>query len=278
MSAALPRELLARRALRPKKSWGQNFLGNAELATRIAELATTPPGGTVVEIGAGLGALTAPLLARASRVVAIERDRDLARVLREEFAAPLASGQLVLEEADAKTVDYRALLSPGPRPHVVAGNLPFQLTGVLLERVTSVSAFIDRAVVLVQLEVAERLTALPGTPSYGALSVFIQAQFEPRRAMLVRKGAFYPQPSVDSALVVLDPRRPPVTAETPAFRALVRAAFQQRRKQLRNAWHTLFEGPAKLEAVAADCGIDLGRRGETLCVAEFARVAREIER
>jgi 16S rRNA (adenine1518-N6/adenine1519-N6)-dimethyltransferase len=272
----LARELLARHALRPKKSWGQNFLGNAELAARIAELATTPAGGTVVEIGAGLGALTRPLLERAARVVAIERDRDLVGVLREEFASSLATGQLVLEEADAKAVDYRALAALGPRPHVVAGNLPYQLTGVLLERITGVGEHLDRVVVLVQLEVADRMVAAAGTPSYGGLSVFLQAQFEPRRAMLVRKGAFYPEPRVDSAVVVLEPRRPPVTRETDLFRALVAAAFGQRRKQLKNAWRDVVE-PTVLESAAARAGIDLGRRGETLGVAEFARMALEIE-
>ena len=274
---SLARELLARHALRPKKSWGQNFLGNAELATRIAELATTPAGGTVVEIGAGLGALTGPLLGRAARVVAIERDRDLVRVLREEFASSLATGQLVLEEADAKAADYRALSALGPRPHVVGGNLPYQLTGVLLERITAVAEHLDRAVVLVQLEVADRMVAAAGTPSYGALSVFLQAQFEPRRAMLVRKGAFYPEPRVDSAVVVLEPRRPPIARETDAFRALVAAAFGQRRKQLKNAWREVV-GPPELDSAAMRAGIDLGRRGETLGVAEFARMAREIER
>lgn len=210
-------------------------------------------------------------------MIAIERDRDLVRVLGEEFAVPLATGQLVLEEADAKAVDYRALSALGPRPHVVGGNLPYQLTGVLLERITAVAEQLEWAVVLVQLEVADRMVAAAGTPSYGALSVFLQAQFEPRRAMLVRKGAFYPEPRVDSAVVVLEPRRPPIAQETQGFRALVSAAFGQRRKQLRNAWRDVL-APAELAGAAARAGIDLGRRGETLGVGEFARMAREIEK
>jgi 16S rRNA (adenine1518-N6/adenine1519-N6)-dimethyltransferase len=229
----------------------------------------------VVEIGAGLGALTRPLLERAERVIAIERDRDLVPVLRSELAPALESGRLSVEEADAKAADWLALLASGPRPHLIAGNLPYQITGPLLEKLTGLASAIDRAAVLVQREVAERLTAEPGAENWGGLSVFVQAQFVPARAFIVRKGAFYPQPGVDSALVVLEPRRPAV-AETAAFRTLVHAAFAQRRKKLRNAWQGVAE-PAELQLLAARAGIDLDQRGETLAVAAFARMAEALE-
>lgn len=264
------RERFRALGLRPKKSFGQNFLSDPRIAAAIAELATTPEGGTVVEIGAGLGALTDPLLARAARVVAVERDRDLCPILRDAFAEPIARGALDVLEADAASLDFAALLASGPPPHVLAGNLPYQLTGKLLETTTTLASRLHRAVFMVQREVADRLVARAGTADYGALTVFVTAAFRVERAMTVGRGAFFPSPDVDSAVVVLHPE--PRAEETPAFRAAVRAAFEQRRKTLRNAWRKL--GP-DVEQRARKAGIDLDRRGETLTVEEFARFARE---
>src|SRR6185369_2619797 len=115
------------RGLHPKKSFGQNFLVDTNVSERIAALAA-PDRGTVVEIGAGLGALTEPLLARADRVVAIERDRDLCPILRESFAEPIAEGKLEIVEADAKPADLAAMLSSGPSPRCLVGNIPYPLT------------------------------------------------------------------------------------------------------------------------------------------------------
>lgn len=274
---AHPRAVLSELGLRPKKSFGQNFLADRRLARKIAELATTPPGGTVVEIGAGLGALTRELVSRAAHVVAIERDRDLVPVLKRDFAAELANARLALLEADAKNTDFAGLLASGPHPHVLAGNLPYQITGPLLERAVRLASRLDRAVLLVQLEVAERLHASPGSKRYGALSVFVQAQFIVERALTIGRGAFYPEPGVDSAVVVLTPRTDRVPEST-MFRAAVRAAFTQRRKKLRNAWRGLPGTEQALRDAAARAGIDLDRRGETLDVAAFARMADELER
>ncbi|XXY50571.1 16S rRNA (adenine(1518)-N(6)/adenine(1519)-N(6))-dimethyltransferase RsmA [Sorangium sp. So ce269] len=267
-------ELLRARGLSPKKGFGQNFLVDVEAARRIAEAATTPTGGAVLEIGAGLGALTRPLLDRAAHVVAIERDRDLVPILREQLAGPIDEGRLTLMEADAAQVDWVASLAGKPRPRAVAGNLPYQLTGRLLEQATTIAHDIDRAVFMVQLEVAERLIAAPGTGDYGALSVFVQAAFDVRRLLTARAGAFYPRPEVDSAVVVLTPWRPRRAEETDAFRAAVRAAFSARRKTLRNAWKNLYGwSPEELDRRAKDAGISLDARGETLSVEAFARIA-----
>lgn len=258
--------------LSAKKSFGQNFLVDPGISRQIAELATFEPGGTVVEVGAGLGSLTEPLLARAARVVAIERDRDLCPILREAFAEPIAAGKLVVLEADAKRVDFGAELAAGPRPHVLAGNLPYQLTGPLLELTTSLASSIDRAVFMVQAEVAARLVAAPATEAYGALTVFVGAAFRVSRALGVGRGAFHPRPGVDSAVVSLTPVVPPRAEETETFRAAVKGAFSQRRKTLRNAWRSL--GSVELVAACAEkAGVDLDRRGETLSVEEFARFA-----
>src|SRR5260221_7212794 len=275
--AISPKALLERYGLRPKYSFGQNFLADERLATRIAE-ACSAQGGSVVELGSGLGALTRPLLASgASWVLAVERDRDLVPALAQELAADVAAGRLEILEEDAKSVDLVAAFAGRPKPHVVAGNLPYQITGPLLEKAVHSAPSIERAVFLVQLEVADRLAAAAGADAYGALSVFAQRAFKVERAFVVRRGAFYPQPNVDSAVVTLEPRG--AGPETDEFRAVVRGAFAQRRKKLKNAWAGLFgERGGDLGDAAQRAGIDLSLRGETLTVADFVRMAQELSR
>jgi 16S rRNA (adenine1518-N6/adenine1519-N6)-dimethyltransferase len=263
--------LLASHGLAPKKSFGQNFLQDAAACAAIAELATDPPGGTVLEIGAGLGALTERLCARAARVVAIERDRDLVPILREALAA---HENVTVVEADALRADWPALVAGGPAPVVLAGNLPYHITGPILRRVTEQAASFACAVLMMQREVADRLAAAPGSESYGALSVFVQATFAVTRAREVGKGAFVPVPRVDSSVVVLRPARR--AEETPMFRALVNGAFQARRKQLRNAWRGV-ASPERVAAAAEAAGVALDARGETLSVEDFARMAAALQ-
>lgn len=270
-----PRATLARLGVTPKRHFSQNFLLDRNLAQRIAEL-VAPEGAFAIEIGAGTGALTQPLLARCRKVVAIERDRDLVPVLGAELRDSIEAGRLEIVEADAKSFDYRPLLEREAAPRSVAGNLPYHLTGPLLELLVGLAPVLERAGALVQLEVAQRLAAPPGGADYGALSVFTQAAFRVTRPLVVRRGAFFPQPGVDSAVVVLEPHAEPLARETPRFRAFVKAAFSQRRKQLRNAWTKVLP-PDELGRVAAAAGIDLSRRGETLSVAEFARITAESE-
>jgi 16S rRNA (adenine1518-N6/adenine1519-N6)-dimethyltransferase len=269
-----PKQLLLQWNLRPKHHFGQNFLSNPELIDKIARQVVQGQAGTVIEIGAGLGALTASLLTQPSRVIAIERDRELIPVLRQLFSEPIEQGKLTLLEEDAKTAQYSQLFEGTPKPHVLTGNLPYQLTGPLLRRAVELSDVIERAVFMVQLEVADRLCSQPSQPEYGALTVFVQACYSVRRVFTVGKGAFYPQPRVDSAIVELVPLCPRVSDETPLFRELVQRAFQQRRKMLRNAWSGLPAVSAtELQDAATQAGIDLNARGETLSVSDFARMA-----
>jgi 16S rRNA (adenine1518-N6/adenine1519-N6)-dimethyltransferase len=281
-------ELLRRHGLAPKRSLGQNFLADAHLSSKIAEavcgrrepraaaLAAEARAAGVLEIGAGTGALTAPLLAAGCRVVAIETDADLSRLLRESFAAPLASGQLSLIEADVREVDLLGALDSLPAPRTLAGNLPYHLSGLLLRRAVELAPALARSVFLLQLEVVERLCAAPGSEAYGALSVFAQAVYAPERAFIVKRGAFYPQPNVDSAVVVLEPLAQP-RAISDEFTALVRGAFEKRRKTLRNAWRGLLGlSQEALEACARDAGIDLAQRGEVLAVGDFERMAQAV--
>ena len=227
----------------------------------------------VVEIGAGLGALTGALVGRAAHVVAIERDRDLVPLLRETFAAEIADGRLTILEADAQTAAITELLGPAGTPRVLAGNLPFQITGRLLQLAVEHAHELERVVFMVQDEVAARLLGTPGTKEYGALTVFVRAAFDVTRVAKVSPGSFYPSPAVTSSVVTLTPLRPPRALETPTFRALVKAAFGMRRKTLRNAWRRVAPTPEEVARAATVAGVSLDARGETLDVEDFARMA-----
>ncbi len=271
--------MLRAAGLRPKKSFGQNFLVAEGVAIAIAE-ACVPEGergrARVVEIGAGTGALSHLLAARARTLVAIERDRDLVPLLTSELVEP----HVRVLEADAASVDFAALLGPpdAASPRVLCGNLPYAITGQLLRRAVENAASLERVVFMIQDEVARRLTAAPGAKERGALSVFVQAAFDLRRVLRVASGAFHPAPEVTSAVVELTPLHPPRARETAAFRAVVRAAFQARRKTLRNAWRLLLSDMPALELAAERASVDLDARGETLDVDAFARMATEVER
>lgn len=269
-----PRVLLKKHGLSPKKSFGQNFLVNAGVLAKIAEACVPDEErgkAHVIEIGAGTGALTRALLERAAHVTAIERDRDLVPLLEGEFGPAIDRGSLRLLEASATNVDFPALLAEMPAPRVLCGNLPYQITGQLVELAVGLGTSIARAVFMVQEEVADRLVALPSTKDYGALTVFTQARFAISRVTRVSAGSFFPPPQVTSAVVALEPLDPPRAVEDDTFRKVVKLAFAMRRKTLRNAWASLGEERVAKAAEAAE--ISLGARGETLTVEEFAKMA-----
>ena len=269
-----PATSLRAHGLRPNKALGQNFLLDPGIAARIAEAATPSQGGTVLEIGAGRGALTRPLLCRAAKVLAFERDAKLTALLREQLG-PTPGLELVC--ADALARDWREELRPWPEPHTLAGNLPYVITGPVLERTVALAPHVERAVFMVQREVAARVAAPPGSRTYGALSVFVQAAFAIDRLLTAKPGAFYPAPGVDSTVIVLRALRPPRAVESEAFRTVVRSAFGERRKMLRNTWRALGGwSPAELADHAHACGIDLEARAETLDVEAFARMAARL--
>ncbi len=271
-----PRALLEKYGLRAKKSWGQNFLGDDHILSDIARLAAPRSGDLVVELGAGLGHLTARLVACGARVVAVERDRDMAEVLRGELGA-----SVVLLEADAVRLDYGAILADQTTPTgkiAVVGNLPYHLTSPILFSLLDQSERVSRAVFLVQREVAERLAASPGTREWGILSVFLQREADVSIERIVPPGAFLPPPKVDSAVLcaLFRPPAEPV-ADPVRFRRLVKAGFAQRRKTLGNALRAarLVE-PDRLAGALALAGIDPARRGETLTVSEWSALDRAL--
>ncbi len=263
------RDLLRKYELQPKRSFSQNFLIQPGAIAQIAD-AALGMGEQIVELGPGLGALTHALLERGATVLAVELDRDMVRVLEEEFAK---QDRLVVRLGDAAELDLDAYSKACGSKLVVAGNLPYQATGAIIRQVVAHRAVLDGAILMVQREVRDRLIAAPGTKEYGALTVFTRAAFEVETVCRLRPGSFYPAPKVDSAVVRFVPREAPLAEETESFQAVVRAAFQMRRKTLHNALRALGDSGRASRALS-EAAIDPGRRGETLSVEEFAALAK----
>jgi 16S rRNA (adenine1518-N6/adenine1519-N6)-dimethyltransferase len=263
-----PRDLLRRYDLHPKRAFSQNFLIQPDVVARIADTVASL-GHEVVELGPGLGTLTHALLARDCVVCAVELDRDMVHVLTHEYAN---EDHLLVIEADAAEFDLRNHAAKRGRKVVVTGNLPYRSTGSILRRVVAQHDALEGAVLMVQKEVRDRLIATPGHKAYGALTVFSRAVFEVETVCRLRPGSFYPPPKVESTVVRLIPRMTPLAEETTAFQSVVRAAFQTRRKTLRNAMRALGDPGRVIDALQA-AGIDPDRRGETLSIAEFASLA-----
>jgi len=264
--------LIQKYGLRAKKSWGQNFLVDERAYREIVHACAAGDGDWIVEIGAGLGTLTARLAATGAHVVAIERERDMLEVLRAELGG---DARVEVTEANALTYDYAALAARAGRPPVVVGNLPYQIASPILFRLMETPAPLARIVVMLQKEMADRIVAPPGEKAYGALSVMVRLWGEPKLVCRVRAGGFVPAPRVDSAVLRIVPRATPLDADRDQFSRVVHAAFGQRRKTLRNALSAAFDGGVVDGALAA-AAIDGQRRGETLSVDEFATLTRAL--
>lgn len=263
-----PADLLRRHGLRPKKDWGQNFLGDESILSSLAALARLEPGDAVVELGAGLGHFTKALAATGAHVVAVERDRELAPILRAQLPG------VEVREADAKSFDLAGVAARAGRRAVVCGNLPYHLSSPILFHLIDQRRALKRAVLLLQREVAERVAAPPGGRDYGLLSVLVQQVATAWVGLAVPRHAFTPPPEVESSALVLEFLDEPRAAvrDEQRFRTLVKAAFSQRRKTL---WNALRSVPGAREALER-AGIDPQRRGETLSVEEFAAVERAL--
>lgn len=272
--------LLRAHGLRPRKRWGQNFLCDSNVLARIVRAAALQPGEPSLEIGPGLGALTGALADASSHVTAVEIDPLLEPILRETLAD---RPNVRLVTADFLKLDLPSLLDEafGQRQGVVVANIPYYITTPILERLIENKSRIRRIVLLVQHEFAERMVAKPGTEAYGAMSVFAQYHARVEVVGTVSRNVFLPPPDVSSAIVALTPVEPGTVAvrdEAQLFR-LVRAAFQQRRKTLANALAGGDTGldRAAVEALLARGDIEGARRGETLSLEEFARLADAAE-
>jgi 16S rRNA (adenine1518-N6/adenine1519-N6)-dimethyltransferase len=274
-----PRRVLARHGLAAKKSWGQNFLHDRSVLARIAAAAGAGADDVVVEIGAGLGTLTTAL-ARAEppprRILAVERDPDMQRVLASELAG---DARVEVVAADALVFDYDAAARAAARPLIVVGNLPYQISSALVLALVDAGArgAVARAVVMVQREMAQRIVAPPGSRTYGRLTVAVAQHADARVLFHVRPGSFHPAPAVTSSVVALTPRpapRAPVR-DAALFEAVVKQAFATRRKMLRGALAAQFDDAALAAAFAAT-GIAGTERAEELSVEDFGRLANAL--
>ncbi len=272
LGAAQIREIAARLDVRPTKQWGQNFVVDANTVRRIVRVAGVGPEDVVVEVGPGLGSLTLALLPEVSRVVAVEVDPTLAAALPQTVAAlaPQQADRLSLVHADALTV--REL--PDPQPTALVANLPYNISVPVVLGFLQHFPTIRRVLVMVQLEVAERLAATPGSKVYGVPSLKAAWYADVRLAGTVGRSVFWPVPNVDSGLVSLVRRDPPVTdASREDVFACIDAAFAQRRKTLRAALAGWAGSAPRAEEVLVAAGIDPRTRGEQLDIGAFARIA-----
>jgi len=273
VTADSPRRMLQQHGLRPKHAWGQNFLDDERVLADIVQAARLGPGSVVVELGAGLGHLTRALLDTGARVVAVERDRDMLRVLEETPAH-----RLTVVAANAARLDLAAVA--GTRPLTLVGNLPYHLTSPILFEVLEQHRDLVRCVFTVQKEVADRVAAGEGVRSGGLLTVLLGVWFDASVVRVVPASAFHPPPKVDSAVLLLEHRSTPraEVGDEAWFRKVVKAAFSHRRKTLLNSLRSdpeLGDAATIREALGA-AGIEPSRRAETLGVGEFARLARAL--
>jgi 16S rRNA (adenine1518-N6/adenine1519-N6)-dimethyltransferase len=272
LGAAQVREIAAGLGLRPTKQWGQNFVVDANTVKRIVRLAGVTSEDSVVEVGPGLGSLTLALLPEAGHVTAVEVDPALAAALPDTVRrlAPAYADRLTLVHADAMHV--REL--PDPQPTALVANLPYNVSVPVVLGFLEAFPTLERVLVMVQLEVAERLAARPGSKVYGVPSVKAAWYAGVRLAGQVPRGVFWPVPNVDSGLVALDRRpAPDTTATREDTFSCIDAAFAQRRKTLRAALAGWAGSAARAEACLVEAGIDPRERGEQLGVEQFARVA-----
>lgn len=265
--------------LRARHGLSQNFLADPDVLDGILAAAAPEPGDRVLEVGPGLGILTGALLDAGTAVTAVELDRGLAAFLRERFERELAlgvvgpgsAGSLRLIEGDVLDQDLASLVGP---PFLVVANIPYHITSPILHRLLELPRPPERAVLMVQREVAHRVAASPGDMSY--LSVFVQYRAQVEIAFEVPRRAFEPEPDVDSAVIVVTPveRSGALTAEQEDdLWRLVQAAFRERRKMLHNVLvrQLPVDGPA-VEQALVQAGIDGGRRPQTLDVDDWLRL------
>ncbi len=252
---------------RPKRRLAQHFLTDPRILSRIADSLQADSADAVLEIGPGPGGLTQALVERAGQVIAIEKDRELVPSLRTRFPT------VRIIEADALDVDWHALVPPS---FLVAGNIPYNITSPLLDKAL-LPPRPQRIVFLLQKEVADRITAVPGTSEYGALSVGVQAVAKPERLFTVPAGAFQPRPKVDSAVLRLTPLASPLVtdAELNSFRAMVVGIFGFRRKQMLRGLRELTGWEAsRVTELLGRSELSGTVRPEVLSPEEFARLHR----
>lgn len=258
---------------------GQHFLVDSRALARIAQEAQAGPADQVVEIGAGLGALTEELLATGATVYAVEKDARFLRVLTDRFKE---QGNLQLVRSDVLKVDLGSYAMGRPESLLVVGNIPYSMTSPILEFLLLHRRWVRRALLTIQKEVADRIVAPPGSKAYSSISLLVRIAFRAKVAFTISPGSFYPQPKVTSAVLRLDPLEQAVAPpeEEEGLRRLIRGLFTHRRKTLLNA---LVIGGLGVEREKASeairrCGLNPVRRPETLKMEEFLSLHRALNR
>jgi 16S rRNA (adenine1518-N6/adenine1519-N6)-dimethyltransferase len=251
----------------PRKRFGQNFLCDQQMIDQIVAHIQPQPNHTLIEIGPGQGALTLPLLKKFGHLTVIELDRDLIPALQQRCHH---HPHLTIHQADVLSFDFSQL---GNALHVI-GNLPYNISTPLLFHLLQYNTLIKNMLFMLQREVADRITAQPGDHNYGRLSIMVQQACQPEKLFDVPPSAFYPQPQVTSAIIRLQPhQQQPVSVENQAlFAALVRDAFNQRRKSLSNSLKKYFT-PEQLRA----CAINPQQRAQELSIEDYARLAHFLQ-
>ena len=267
------RILLDKYNLRAKKQFGQNFLISERALRAIADATVASDEDWIVEIGAGLGTLTAQLVERvtAGKVIALEMDPDMVAVLRAELGSV---DNLDIEQVDAMRYDLKMVGKWRGDKIVVCGNLPYHIASQLMFRVIDAREVVKHCVVMIQKEMADRIVAVPGTKQYGAIGVMLRTFADITTVVKVPAGSFLPPPKIDSTVIKLTPLarpRTPITDEK-HYSKVVHAGFGQRRKTLRNALKALWPDD-QVDAALVSTQIDGMRRGETLAIPEFGALA-----
>ena len=273
-----PRKQLRELQIRPKKRLGQHFVVDPNILRRIVDRAGLEPEDIIVEIGAGLGTLTASLAARVQRVYAIEVDQRLADVLRDQFSG---SGQVEVIPEDALRYDFRALFQRWRRKMKVVANLPYEISSPMIFRLFEERHCFSLFVLMLQMEVARRVVARPGTKEYGPLGLWSQLYSRTQILFAVPPQAFHPRPKVESAVVKFEILQEPAVEveDERALRRVIRSAFAYRRKTLANAIrmgefsHLSAE---RIQRALQSAGINPALRGETLSLVQFRDLARAL--
>ncbi|MEQ7215842.1 16S rRNA (adenine(1518)-N(6)/adenine(1519)-N(6))-dimethyltransferase RsmA [Enterococcus asini] len=277
------KEILKKHGFTFKKSLGQNFLTEPNILRKIVETAGIDENTNVIEVGPGIGALTEQLARNAAQVLAFEIDDRLLPVLQDTLA-PYPNVTVVHQDVlEADLVKTTGEVFTKDLPIKVVANLPYYITTPIMMHFLESDLPVAEMVVMMQREVADRISAAPGTKAYGSLTIAVQYYMEAKLAFIVPKTVFVPQPNVDSAILKLTRRPTPAVAVTDeqAFFRLTKAAFQLRRKTL---WNNLLHAYGKDDAIKAwltksleEADIDPKRRGETLSLAEFAALSNALE-
>ena len=267
---------LAEYGITPRKRWGQHFLVDRNILNKVIQTAELEKGDVVLEIGPGLGEMTLALAREVKKVIAVEIDRELAKILKEKTAD---FSNIIVMEGDILKISFEEFYRQGHQQLRVVANLPYQISTPLLFRFIESKEVFSTFTLMVQREVAERMGAPAGGKEYGPLSVFVQLFLDVSIRFFIKPSAFFPSPKVESAVVhMVWKEKPMIEAHHEGwFKRVVRAGFGYRRKTLVNALkHSELSLPDSIESRMEKVGIDPRRRPETLTIEEFIRLAEAL--